>query len=176
MTWSIHIVLWGWCLLSQTAPHPLLANEPAFRHTLVQLETAVRNRDSAAIRGLLHFPLLTAPQWTNEDLKTQKIDPKEGWIDAAEFPRYYPDIFHADVNRLLPGTKEANLSVIARDTREDYYRRLMKLSDPGAPLYEVYFQYPEGRSGGDSYFGFVFGRVSGQYKVISYYGKWPVKT
>lgn len=169
-----YIILWGLCLVL-CAAQPSVSNETLFRRTLSRLETAVRQGDTGTIRNLVRFPFLTAPQWTNEDLKEHAANPAKGWVDAQEFGRYYADIFHADVDRLLPGAKESNLSVIAKDTKEDYYRRLMARSDAGTPLYEVYFQYPEARSGGDSYFGFVFGRVSGQYKVISYYGKWPVK-
>ena len=143
-----------------------------FHQTLRQFQTAVARGDTSAVRGLLYFPFLTAPQWTNDDLRDHSADTSGGKIGTGEFDRYYPRIFHEDVARLLPKAGEDDLSVVTRDTREDYYRRLEQETDPGSQLYEMYMQYPA--RGSDGYFGFVFGRVAGQYKVISYYAKWPV--
>lgn len=150
------------------APAPARSDETLFRTALRQLQTAVTHGDSASIRGLLHFPLLTAPQWTNDDIHDHTADTAGGVIRAAEFQKVYGAIFHRDVRRLLPKADESSLNEITADTKENYYRRLARQTDPGSHLYEVYMQYPDG------FFGFVFGRINRQYKVISYYAKWPV--
>ncbi|TDW96813.1 hypothetical protein [Dinghuibacter silviterrae] len=143
-------------------------DETLFRQAFRHLQAAVASNDTAAIRGLLHFPLLTSPQWTNDDLRDRSADTSGGVIHATDFSRLYGSIFHRDVRRLLPKAGENSLAEIAPDTKEDYYKRLARQTDPGSHLYELYMQYSDG------YFGFVFGRVGGTYKVISYYAKWPV--
>jgi hypothetical protein len=149
-------------------PGGVVSDEILFRQTLHHLQSAVATGDTATIRGLLYFPLLTAPQWTNDDLHDHSADTTGGAIRATDFAKYCGAIFHRDVRRLLPQAGESNLSEIERNTKENYYKRLARQTDPGSHLYELYMQYPDG------YFGFVFGRIAGQYKVVSYYAKWPV--
>lgn len=150
------------------AAHPPAGDGTLFRQSFHHLQAAVAKHDSLAVESLLYFPLLTSPQWTNDDIKDKTADTTGGEIDQRTFDHYYRQIFHADVCRLLPKAGEANLNVIDRNTKENYYRRLMRRTDPGSALYEVYMQYPEG------FFAFVFGRIAGRYKVVSYYAKWPV--
>ncbi len=123
---------------------------------------------------MLYFPLQTAQQWTNDDLENMQIDRESGKVSRQEFNDYRRHIFNRDVQRLLPDAGEDALSEI-NEGGEDYYKTLRKCTDKGSKMYEVYMQYPEKNGGAENYFAFVFGRVSGHYKVIGYYAKWPVK-
>ncbi|RPD43286.1 hypothetical protein EG028_03030 [Chitinophaga barathri] len=123
----------------------------------------------------MYFPLQTAQQWTNQDLRDMAVDKEGGKVSRQEFNSYRENIFNRDVLRLLPDAKEGELSEIDARSPEDYYKLLRKCTDRATKMYEVYMQYPEKNGTAENYFAFVFGRVKGQYKVIGYYAKWPVK-
>ncbi|NIG55697.1 hypothetical protein [Chitinophaga sp. Cy-1792] len=150
-------------------------DEQQFRIVLQALQRAVKTNNRDTIRQYLRFPLQTAMQWTNDDVKAGTVDKPGGLVSAADFNKYYNSIFHPDVGRLLPEAGEDNLQEIDADSPEDYYKTLRRVTDKHSHLYEVYQQYPEKNTQAESFFGFVFGRVDGEYKVIAYYGKWPVK-
>jgi hypothetical protein len=52
---------------------------------------------------------------------------------------------------------------------------LKKITICKSKMYEIYFQYPEKNTQSENYFAFVFGKVNGQFKVLSTYSKWPIK-
>ncbi|RAJ88084.1 hypothetical protein CLV59_101849 [Chitinophaga dinghuensis] len=150
-------------------------DEAKFRVAFAVFQQAVKNNDSAAIRKIIHFPLQTAKQWTNEDLKSMEIDKSAGIVHNTEFSEYYSNIFHPAVMRLIPKAGEENLQEIDDKMDEDYYNTLRQGTDKGAKLYEVYEQYPEKNGSSENFFAFVFARIGGEYRVVAYYAKWPVK-
>lgn len=156
-------------------PPSVSTDEQKFRTAFSALQQAVQGNNQELVKSLIRFPLQTAKQWTNEDLKDMDIDKAAGKVGADEFGEYYPKIFHADVKRLLPKAGEENFSEIDDRIGEDYYKTLQQGTDKDTKLYEVSMQYPEKNGTAESYFTFVFGSVQGQYKVIGYYAKWPVK-
>lgn len=156
-------------------PPSVSTDEQKFRTAFSGLQQAVQGDNQELVKSFIRFPLQTARQWTNEDLKNMNIDKAAGNVGANEFSEYYSKIFHADVKRLLPKAGEENFSQIDDKIGEDYYKTLQQGTDPDSELYEVSMQYPEKNGSAESYFTFVFGRVQGEYKVIGYYAKWPVK-
>jgi hypothetical protein len=149
--------------------------EQAFRRFFAVFQKAVQQDNPGQLATLLYFPLQTAQQWTNEDLKNMDVDKESGKVSRNEFSSYHKNIFTPDVIRLLPKAKEEELSEIDAQSPEDYYKVLRRCTDKATKMYEVYMQYPEKNGTAESYFAFVFGRVNGQYKVIGYYAKWPAK-
>lgn len=150
-------------------------DEQNFRGTFEAFRKAVKRNNIDSVKQYIHFPLQTALQWTNDDLESRPVDKSAGLVTYSEFKEYYADIFHADVRRLLPGTVESELQEIDNQTNDDYYKTLQQVTDKGSKLYEAYLQYPEHNGRSESFFAFVFGRINGQYKVVAYYAKWPVK-
>ncbi|WDF54389.1 hypothetical protein [Mucilaginibacter sp. KACC 22063] len=149
-------------------------DEQLFRSFLAGFKRAVKANNKTILKAMFYFPLQTNPQWSNEDLKNSHIDPKTGLINSAEFDSYYQDIFTKDAIRLIPVSKEDDLSEIDKTTTEDYYKTLIPLTDKGSTLYELTKQYTQD-NGQETSFGFVFGKIKGSYKVISYYRPWPLK-
>lgn len=145
-------------------------DEAAFRLTLTRLKTLLKSKKIDAVATMLNFPFFTARTSLNEG-SGLPTDP----IASKDYPSYKNDVFNTDVVRLFPACTEDQLSEIDLNTDDPYYLSLAKLTDPGSHLYEVYFQYPEKDTNAESFFGFVFGRVQGKYKVMAMYGKWPIK-
>ncbi|MFB6456730.1 hypothetical protein ACE38W_15770 [Chitinophaga sp. Hz27] len=150
-------------------------DEKQFRIVLKEFQQAVKTNNPDTIRKYLRFPLQTAMQWTNDDVKAGIVDKPGGLVSLQEFKQYYPSIFHQDVRHLIPNAGEDNLQEIDQDTPEDYYKTLRRVTDKNSHLYEVYEQYPEKNNHAETFFAFVFGKIDGEYKVIAYYAKWPVK-
>lgn len=145
-------------------------DESNFRSLLGSFKLALIKKDFKATAGLMHFPFYTS-NGTQGEGKGVATDP----ISADEFSNYQKDIFNADVLHLLPKYTEDQLSEIDEKTDDSYYNSLKKITDNGSRLYEVYFQYPEMHTQADNFFGFVFGKIDGKYRVIASYAKWPVK-
>jgi hypothetical protein len=118
--------------------------------------------------------LQTLPQWTNDELKSSSVTPQEGMINQTEFLTCFDDIFTKDAVKLIAASKEDDLSEIEKNTSENYYLTLQKLTDKGSTLFELQKQYPQD-NGQETSFGFVFGKIRGAYKIISYYRPWPLK-
>lgn len=159
---------------ANTAKQTTLTDEQLFRAFIVKFKNAVKAKDTAQVKALFNFPLQTSPQWSNEDLKNSRIDYKSGLITDKEFATYYQDIFTNDAIKLIPASAEDDLSEIDKTTTEDYYKKLMPVTDKGSTLYELEKQYAQD-NGQETSFGFVFGKVKGSYKAISYYRPWPLK-
>ncbi|MBV8252585.1 MAG: hypothetical protein JO154_08255 [Chitinophaga sp.] len=152
-----------------------ITDEQQFRIAFTAFQQAVKDNNEDEIRKIIHFPLQTAKQWTNDDLKTMEIDKSAGEVHNTEFKEYYPTIFHAAVRRLIPKAGEENLQEIDDKMDEDYYNTLRQGTDKDAKLYEVYEQYPEKNGSSEDFFAFVFARIGGEYRVVAYYAKWPIK-
>ncbi|QNK64744.1 hypothetical protein H7F33_09810 [Pedobacter sp. PAMC26386] len=145
-------------------------DEVKFRKFLNSFKIALRKNEKEKIKVMLNYPFYTKRENSGND-KYSPADP----IKATEYIKYRKSIFHEDVVRLLPGVSEDELSEIDRKTDDSYYQVLWKSCDPGSKLFETYLQYPTNDGISESYFAFVFGKIKGKYKVISYYAKWPVK-
>lgn len=156
-------------------PPSVSTDEQKFRTDFAAFQQAVQGDNQEMVKSFIRFPLQTGKQWTNEDLKNMEVDKAGGNVGANEFKEYYPKIIHADVKRLLPKAGEDNFSEIDDKIGEDYYKTLQQGTDKDSKLYEVSMQYPEKNGTAESFFTFVFGKVQGEYKVIGYYAKWPVK-
>jgi hypothetical protein len=151
-------------------PNAIHNDEQAFRSFFNQFVKHLSKKDINGLAPLMNFPFYTNHQSVPTGMGVA-ADP----ITTAEFSNYSNAIFNQDVVRLLPASKDDNLSEIDEKTDEIYYKSLRKLTDPGSKLYEAYLQYPEPNNQAESYFGFVFGRVNGKFKVIASYAKWPIK-
>jgi hypothetical protein len=151
-----------------------ISDEQLFRACLAKFKNAIKLKNRGAITAIFNFPLQTLPQWTNDELKNATIIPQDGMIKQAEFLNYFDDIFTKDAVRLIATSKEDDLSEIEKDTPENYYITLQKVTDKGSTLYELQKQYTQDK-GQETSFGFVFGKVRGTYKIISYYRPWPLK-
>jgi len=149
-------------------------DEQQFRAFLKEFKAAVQQKNKKQLALMINFPLQTLPQWTSEDLKSTAVKPAEGLITESEYPQYADALFTKDVIRLIPKSKEADLSEIDKATPENYYKMVGKVTDKGSTLYELQQQY-EQDNGKETSYGFVFGKVKGQYKIISYFCPWPLK-
>ncbi|MGN8070325.1 hypothetical protein [Mucilaginibacter sp. SG564] len=149
-------------------------DEQQFRAFLKKFKEAAKKHDKIQLKMMCCFPLQTLPQWTAEDMKATTINPAEGLISATEYPIYEGAIFSKDALRLIPLSKEDDLSEIDPATQDNYYNTLKKATDKGSKLYELQQQY-EQKNGKETSYGFVFGKIKGQYKVISYFCPWPLK-
>ncbi len=145
-----------------------------FKTCLAKFKNVVKVKNKVAITALFNFPLQTLPQWTNDELNNSAIIPQDGMLNQAEFLTYFDEIFTKDAARLIVASKEDDLSEIEKDTPENYYTTLKKVTDKGSALFELQKQYVQD-NGKETSFGFVFGKVRGAYKVISYYRPWPLK-
>jgi len=151
-----------------------LTDQEQFRQFLKQFKGAVKDKNKAKLIAMFHFPLQTLPQWTNDELNNSNIKPQDGLISQTEFPAYFDDIFTKDAVKMIPASGENDLSEIDKTTTENYYKTLLRVTDKGSTLYELQKQFTED-NGKETSFGFVFGKVGGNYKVISYYRPWPLK-
>jgi hypothetical protein len=149
-------------------------DEQLFRSCLAKFKNVVKAKNKAAITALFNFPLQTLPQWTNDELKNSSVTPQDGMINQTEFLTYFDDIFTEDAVKLIVASKEDDLSEIEKNTSENYYIALRKLTDKGSTLFELQKQYLQD-NGQETSFGFVFGKIRGAYKIISYYRTWPLK-
>jgi hypothetical protein len=151
-----------------------IGDEQLFRNCLAKFKSAVKVKNKAAIATFFNFPLQTLPQWTNDELKNSTVTPQDGLIKQTEFSTYFNDIFTQDAIKLIATSKEDDLSEIEKNTPENYYITLQKVTDRGSTLFELQKQYTQ-NNGQETSFGFVFGKVRGAYKIVSYYRPWPLK-
>jgi hypothetical protein len=158
-------------VFSVSAPPQSGKDEERFLKFFAGFRDAVKQMDTAKLVKMIHFPLQTGIRWEDND---RPADITEGRLRWDEFPAYYTQLFNKDVVRIVSKSGDRDIESIT-DTPGDYYRTVKEGTDKGAMVYELYRQFSLAGSAGESYFGFVFGRVKGQYKVIAYYGKWPVK-
>ena len=149
-------------------------DEQQFREFLKKFKAVVKKGDKTQLKAMFYFPLQTLPQWTAEDLKATTVNPAEGLVSVTEYPKYEGTIFSKNALRLIPQSREDDLSEIDNATTENYYNTLKKATDKGSTLYELQQQY-EQKNGKETSYGFVFGKIKGQYKVISYFCPWPLK-
>ena len=145
------------------------SDEQHFRLVLKNFKTAVKSRNLNGASKLMQFPFYTAKS-DNGNGRELPADP----ISYNEFKTYKSAIFNEEVLRILLKLREDNLSEI-EGNEDNYYAALRKTTDKGSKLYEVYAEYRQQRRNTESYFAFIFGRVRGSYKVIAYYGKWPLR-
>jgi hypothetical protein len=151
-----------------------LSDEQLFRRFLTQFKSAVKVKDQTLLKTMFNFPLQTAPQWSNDEIQNTKISPADGLITQGEFAGYFGDIFTIDAVKMIPKSGEDDLAEIDKSTTENYYKTLQQVTDKGSALFELQKQYTQD-NGKETSFGFVFGKVKGSYKVISYYRPWPLK-
>ncbi|MFC4211615.1 hypothetical protein ACFOWA_10500 [Pedobacter lithocola] len=141
-----------------------------FRVLFKAITELLKRNDLNHLETLMNFPFYTSGV-DNGDAADSPTDP----ITAPEFKEYKSAIFNADVVRILPQATEDNILEIDPKTNDAYYKLLRQLTDAESKMFEVYVQYPESGTQGESYCAFVFGQTKGKYKVLATYAKWPVK-
>jgi hypothetical protein len=161
----LSIIVWFECVNSL----PAQRDEIRFKGMLKAFHAAVKANDVRQISNMIKFPLPT--NVSSQDLENGV---PTDLISKQELKKYYAQMFHAKVVRLMPRYKYDDISEVSSSSGR-YYTLLQKVTDKGSKMYELYIQYPEDQSQSESYFSFVFGQVSREYKVIGYYAKWPVK-
>jgi len=162
------ISLLGVNVCAQSKKEP---KQQPFNTFFTTFKEAVQKNQFPTLESMLHYPFYTSRD-ENKNGMYKPSDP----IEINEYAKYSKEIFHADVIRLLPRMHKNELNIIDQKTTDKYEQLLQKQCDAGSILYEAYFQYPLKGSHAESYFGFIFGKIKGRYKVIAYYGKWPVKS
>ncbi|MBS7566734.1 hypothetical protein KHS38_20180 [Mucilaginibacter sp. Bleaf8] len=159
---------------TQTQVKPALSDEQQFRQFLKAFKLAVKQKNKAQLLQMFNDPVQTGPQWSNEDLQSSSVDHREDLVSRQELPQYFDDIFTKDAQRLIPGSVEDELSEIDKHTTENYYQLLSQTADKGSTLYELQIQFVQD-NGKETSFGFVFGKIKGTYRILSYYSPWPLK-
>lgn len=145
------------------------SDETAFRRSLKIFKKVVGHDNLMEATKLIHFPFFTS----KADSGNGKDLPIDG-ISKVEFETYKRDIFNKDIIRILPKLGEESLSEI-EGNEDTYYTALRKKTDAKSKMYELYAQYNQDGRKTDDYFGFIFGRIAGHYKLIAYYSKWPIR-
>lgn len=146
------------------------------RFFLMKLKTAIVKNDQPKLLDMIHFPLQTQLMWMNGE---QPNDEKGGLLGKEEFPKYYRKNFFDKEQRRVLGYELGDDDVypinLQHDQASSYYQQLSEGTDPGTLLFSYYLQWeqPDGR--GDYWFGLVVGQIKGEFKLLSYYSKWPVK-
>lgn len=135
----------------------------------MHFQKTVKRKDMVKLSTLLHFPLPTGLD-ASDLAGGRPVD----FISRKEFERYSRTIFHSDAIRLISLAKLGDVLLVDQ-SNGSYYAALQQVVDKNTPMYELYLQYPQAGSGAESYFGLVFGQISGNFKLIGYYAKWPLK-
>lgn len=136
---------------------------------LKDFKLAVKSGDSIAVSNMIRFPLPTSI--SAEGLSGGR---PTDFVGKSDFHLYSAAIFHRDLIRILSGADGKAISLVG-PTDGKYFRLLQESIDRTGALYEIYIQYQQSGSNAESYFGMVFGQVSGKYKLVGYYAKWPIR-
>lgn len=151
-------------------------NRALFDKFFTKFVRAVRGNNERELATLIHFPLQTARVRTLTGLEYERIDTAEDLIQREEFHKYYPNIFYPELRKQFRTVSSDDLSELEGVDGEGYYRVLHHITDKGTPMFELYAQWTYTNTGlAGSYFGFVFGKIDNEYKMLSYYGKFPAK-
>ena len=126
------------------------------------------------LSGMLYFPFQTSPKWENEDVQGSSEYRNINLVHGNEFHKSYKNIFYDDVRRVLPLAKDEDFTEYKDDNGEDYYKTLRLLTDKGSVMYDFYAQFalPKQKEK-EGFFGFVFGKIHGEYKALSFYSRFP---
>lgn len=138
---------------------------------------AAKARDKARITALIHFPFQT----TKEKLKYIPKDHdyevvgaenwKGGLMDEAQFSASYSKIFTDEILENIPETRPKDTQGgLPGDVRpqNDYDSQLQAFTDKGSNMYAVSIELPV-KKRKYNYVHFNFGRINGDYKVLSYF-------
>lgn len=151
-------------------------NRALFDKFFTKFVRAVRRNNEQELATLIHFPLQTASVRTLTGLEYERVDTTEDLIQREEFHKYYPNIFYPELRKQFRTVNSDDLSELEGVDGEGYYRILHRITNKGTPMFELYAQWTYTNTGlAGSYFGFVFGKVNNEYKMLSYYGKFPAK-
>ena len=141
---------------------------------LKNLKIAIKKGKSTEVKHLINFPIQTAPLWTNDDLEDFADDKNYGLIKEKDFGKYYKQVFTTGVIKNLNISNVDDISKIDPNSNEDYFKRLKLITDKNSSMFNLYLQYAQGNNNETS-FGFVFGKIGGQYRVLSFYTPWRIK-
>lgn len=126
------------------------------------------------IKQVMYFPFQTI-YWIDDLNSLTEEEKLDGLIDTQEFKQYRTAIFNEDVKGIVAVRDAEQVQQIDIVSSGDYYKRLANLIDPGSTLLELYCQYGENSTVGDDYFAFVFGKIKGEYRILSYYTNTRIK-
>ncbi len=95
-----------WHRCPEAAPPSASTNEQLLQTTFSAFRTAATAGDYTTVEKMIHFPLQTAPKWSDEDLRSSKPDTVTGQITQRQFSTYRDKIFNPEVKVVLE--KEGN--------------------------------------------------------------------
>ncbi|MET4083678.1 hypothetical protein ABIB40_003650 [Pedobacter sp. UYP30] len=156
------------------APVNKISDLLLFKQAFAKFKQAIKEKNKQKIMDCFNFPLQTAPQWSEEELKAMPNAVRGQSMQEKEFASYYKDVFTPEVMKLIINSTDSEAGKIDPTTNDPYYSSLYTQADKGSSLYEIQKQYPQD-NGQETSFGFVFGKISDKYKIVSYYRPWPLK-
>ncbi|AOM78091.1 hypothetical protein [Pedobacter steynii] len=163
---------------SKTEQTDTAAQLKEVKSLLVRFKTAIIKNDKPKLLNMIHFPMQTQMMWMNDELNAKEPDRKNGLINKEELLKYCgKELFDKEQQRVLAYELGDDVSVInlQTDQASNYYKSLASQTDPGTLLFNYYLQWERPDGKGDYWFGLVVGKVKGEFKLLSYYSKWPVK-
>jgi hypothetical protein len=149
-------------------------DEELFNQTFLKFKKALKEKNQQNLMNCFNFPLQTTPQFSNEEFELKPNFLTEQLMGKKEFATYKEDIFTPEVIKILLHYKLSEAIIIDKHTKDAYYIPLFKKVDNSSNLFDIQNQYPQ-NNGQETSFGFVFGKIGENYKIISYYRPWPLK-
>lgn len=137
-------------------------------------QDAVDVLDFERLQDFMHFPFQTR-YWIDDLDSLSDAEKVHGFVAVDEYDQYASEIFNGYVQDVVVGAGIHNLQEIDVEASGSYYKELAKAVDSGARMYELFRQFEDPDSGEENHVAFVFGKVNGQYKILSYHDKWPIK-
>ncbi|WP_316804959.1 hypothetical protein [Pedobacter nototheniae] len=138
---------------------------------------AARSKDEAKITAMVHFPFQTTKEKLKYDResRTYKVIGAENWngglLSKKQFNVAYHKIFTNEILENIPETRQKDVMGSFPGNvkiNDDYYGQLRAFTDAGSNMYAVSIELPVKKRKYTNV-RFIFGRVNGEYKVLSYF-------
>jgi hypothetical protein len=139
-----------------------------------QFRNSVYELDIDALGQMMHFPFQTG-YWIDGIDSLTAEEKSFSAIQQEEYPDYAEDIYNGFVQEGVEQASAGDLREIDLTASGSYYQYLSKLVDPGTSLWELYRRFDDPETGDPEFFGFVFGKIKGEFKVLAYHDPWPVR-
>jgi len=138
---------------------------------------AAKTKDKAKITAMIHFPFQTTREKLkyNQKENDYRVAGAENWkgglMNEKQFGMQYSEIFTNEILENVPETRQKDIiGRLPGDVKpdNDYESQLQSFTDKGTNIYTVSIELPvEKRK--YSRVHFDFGRINGEYKVLSYF-------
>ncbi|MBB6498959.1 hypothetical protein [Pedobacter cryoconitis] len=150
-----------------------------YRYALFYLNfmTVAKAKDKAKITKMIHFPFQTTRQKVKYSKKygDYEVAGAENWkgglLNEKQFDAQYDKIFTDEILENIPETKPKEVTGMVPGNikpTNDYYSQLQAFTDKGSNIYMVNIELPVSKRK-YGYVFFAFGRVNGEYKILSYF-------